>query len=625
MAEATVDKEALRAHVLPRVRLTMVLVAIVVILSLLAAVIGAGRSLAKPYLMDEMEFPSVARAIAETGQPVYYRGELYPNNVGLWHPPLYIAWYAGWMKLFGTSTFSGRLFGLVNICLSIVTLAVFAWRRRQQLDGPEPHLRFSLALLGGLLVAATSPLLVQGSTLPDIDTQLLPLTLTAFILLMFEMRRQEIRERRYWMVFVVGCMIQLYAKLPTVILIIPTFLAFELAYRLSQNRTVRVRLRRSQGFSGTSTNYRLLIVFNQSVYRLFGGPLLAIIGTVLAFLMLTVTWFIIANLWGVNFSLPFSYLTQSTNNPANFAGSGGFLVAILASAPEHFNYVVQWIGLPALLFIGLMVAREFTSYVPGFLSRPERVALYTFFAVLLALYIILRPAPFAFPKYYPPLIPVLALLSMDLLIALQKTRPSWLSLGIVGALLATYLIYITANPSTSGKDFILSFYTEWPKSPLVWRWMVVPLLVAITVGVAAGAILRRRIIDYIAVAIVAIMLGWQINVIWQQSQASYATTYYYGEQSLEEVTTYLREILDDDAVLIAPKDVGYQLQDRWQYYELTPDPRPLLEQPGVRYLVMRENDYYGNTIRGTPEIYSFVTAEYDLDTRIGAFIIMSKK
>jgi hypothetical protein len=98
-----------------------------------------------------------------------------------------------------------------------------------------------------------------------------------------------------------------------------------------------------------------------------------------------------------------------------------------------------------------------------------------------------------------------------------------------------------------------------------------------------------------------------------------------SEQSIDDVTDYLRRSLPDGAIVIAPKDVGYRLQDRWRYIELYADPRPYLDRPGVQVLVMRTNDYYGNTIRDTPEIASEVASRFDLDATIGSFSVFLRK
>ena len=90
------------------------------------------------------------------------------------------------------------------------------------------HIGLVAVLFVALLVASTSPLLVHGSILPDIDTQLLPLTLTVFILVLFELRRRNVSALVYWGIFVIGVMVQLYAKLPSLIILLPVVIAFEI-------------------------------------------------------------------------------------------------------------------------------------------------------------------------------------------------------------------------------------------------------------------------------------------------------------------------------------------------------------------------------------------------------------
>src|SRR6478752_1836898 len=65
----------------------------------------------KPLHLDNMDFPAVAKATAETGLPIYYRGEENPKHLGLYHPPLYIYSLAAWYRLFGPTPTATRMFG----------------------------------------------------------------------------------------------------------------------------------------------------------------------------------------------------------------------------------------------------------------------------------------------------------------------------------------------------------------------------------------------------------------------------------------------------------------------------------------------------------------------------------
>jgi 4-amino-4-deoxy-L-arabinose transferase-like glycosyltransferase len=86
------------------------------------------------YVIDEAEFPLVAKAIADTGRPVYYRGEDLPANVGIWHPPLYAYTLGVWVELFGSSHVAVRSFGFA--CALIA--AALGWLVIRRLF-PERH------------------------------------------------------------------------------------------------------------------------------------------------------------------------------------------------------------------------------------------------------------------------------------------------------------------------------------------------------------------------------------------------------------------------------------------------------------------------------------------------------
>ncbi len=67
----------------------------------------------KYFMLDEIDFPVVAHATSQTLKPIYYRGEASPVHVGTYHPTLYINSLATFIKAFGYSEISVRLFGLL--------------------------------------------------------------------------------------------------------------------------------------------------------------------------------------------------------------------------------------------------------------------------------------------------------------------------------------------------------------------------------------------------------------------------------------------------------------------------------------------------------------------------------
>jgi len=579
----------------------------------------------RPLIMDEMEFPAVAQALVHTGRPVYYRGELLPAMVGLWHPPLYIISYSLWFTILGDSIAASRLFGVFNLSLALIIIgwfSIYRWQRETIAGINRWTFLATIPLLGGLLVAATSPILVQGATLPDIDTQLLPLAVVAFFVLLFETRRCGIAGIRYWLVCTIGIALLLAAKLTVLPLLVVSLVVYELTSSNGIGSYIRVRAR-WRGFH--KRLLRISATIDSELLRTILLPIWVLAAALVALAIVAIWVNVMSVIWQVDPMFPFRYLTWSTANPLTYAGSQGIFAVILSELPVNFLYMRQWIGLPLVWFTILLLVREFLPSLGGILSRSERLTLLAFVVALGIMYLILRPAPFHFPKYWPPLIPILALLTADWLYAIVRSGQHMLALAFGGAVFGLYVAYAALHPSMQGVDFILQAYTVWPKEELYNRWQNHPLVVAVILSIAVGVLQRQRVVPLIGVAILAVALGWQSTVVARQAEQTYSTTYYYGEQSLNDVAAYLEKHLPENAIVIMPKDLGTILYPRLRYIELKFDPRPTFDYPGVLALVMRTNDGYGNTIRGTPEIASELANRFDLDANIGNFSVFLRK
>jgi hypothetical protein len=270
----------------------------------------------------------------------------------------------------------------------------------------------------------------------------------------------------------------------------------------------------------------------------------------------------------------------------------------------------------------LLIAREWFNPLDGLLGRPERFAIYTFVLLLAAMYLILRPAPFMFPKYYPPLVIPLALLAIDLLFATLRQERARYAIGLLVGIVIVYQIYAWVRPGMRAQDFIYNYYWIAAKDPLITWWMAVPLTFSLIGGVLVAWRARLRFMNLLAVASLAAMLGWQIQEVVLQAYVPYATTYYYGEHSLVEVTKFLHENLPAGTLIVAPKDVGYRVQDRMRYIELSAEPLQDLSRPDVHYLVTRTNDYYGNSIFYAPEVAAMVEKNYTNIATIQNFVVL---
>src|SRR5207248_2646218 len=115
----------------------------------------------EPYVMDESDFAGVARAISQTGRPIYYRGEDLARDAGIWHPPLYQYTSGLWVWIFGASHVAFRSYGF----LCALVAAGLGWLVVRRLF-PEWHLWLAPVWAGLFLL---HPYLVQSALLPDID------------------------------------------------------------------------------------------------------------------------------------------------------------------------------------------------------------------------------------------------------------------------------------------------------------------------------------------------------------------------------------------------------------------------------------------------------------------------
>lgn len=143
---------------LPKLNSKNIAFAILILIFLVLAL----RHIRSPLIMDEIEYPLVGKAISENLSASYYRGEMNPENLGLWHPPLYIVLLGTYFFLVPFLTSTARLFGVL---IYVLTLVIFyVWFKKKI---GEPNLVvFFLSFL---------PFFTFSSLLPDIDTQLFPL------------------------------------------------------------------------------------------------------------------------------------------------------------------------------------------------------------------------------------------------------------------------------------------------------------------------------------------------------------------------------------------------------------------------------------------------------------------
>jgi dolichyl-phosphate-mannose-protein mannosyltransferase len=407
---------------------------------------------------DEIEWGPHAEAVLRRGAPVLeendWRLMVSPDShvarmggrsYGLWHPPLYMFALAGHVAVFGASTTSLRLFGV--LCL-LATLALtgrlaYSLARRAGMEAERASLCASLAV--GLL--ALNPYSVQGSLFVDIDTTLLVPVQLVFFSALFTWIERASRARA--MAVVVSIALMLWTKVTT-----PLILLVVTEGYLLVNRQRRLAL-----------SFGALAIAGMG---LFAG-----------------SWWIYAQVTGVPFEYPF--VTTHANRAGMLWG------ASLYERLNSLRYYVTWMSFPLiLLWLIAIVGRARDVWggrrmLPVDLMGLDSLAILLFYGGLVG----------TNGKYVVPAVPLISLVISWYLIDANVPKPlgahvGWTALVVsVGGVLLHALVVpdILTRPPISER-LAPSSLGEALTDPLLPRYALslVPLVLsAIVLRVASGS------------------------------------------------------------------------------------------------------------------------------------------
>jgi 4-amino-4-deoxy-L-arabinose transferase-like glycosyltransferase len=468
------------------------------------------------YVMDESDFAGVARAIAHTARPIYYRGEDLPHDAGIWHPPLYQYASGIWVWIFGTSHAAFRSFGF----LCALVGATLGWLVVRRLF-PEHHPRLAPIWLGLFLL---NPFVVQSALLPDIDgTVLVPLSM-----LMIWLAAETVVAHRWLpttasVLFGVALGLSFLAKLTTPIALVPFVgVALALAYR----------------------SWRWAL----------GGAALA---AAVASAVFCAVWGSISALANLSFTYPFTFTYSSAVTRSGHPTLGQRLHLLWPSGPVKF-----WL---TPLLLAIFVSSSCIALYQMRRAAAQVVLLCAAYAtVVFVVYNEITGPPFGFPKYYAPALgPALVVAVAPLgLIApeifkvqrmLRATTVAGITLAIVAVSLGAYAGYRSANARNP--------------SALVW----------VAVGACALALLalvgRRMPFSGVLVlsiaAALAVLFATDVGASVYQSRQGTNVRYFPGELGEAQTVAELRRVLGSTGMrrarLLCAKDIGYETGAR--YYE----------------------------------------------------------
>jgi len=480
----------------------------------------------QPYVIDEAVFPYSSAGILLHGAPYFYNGETRPHDLGLWHPPLYEYLLALEMLAFGTSSFVVRSFGAICVITSFYVLSV-AMRRI------APNLpQYGYVVLAALFLL--NPLVLSDALVPDIDGTL-GLVLVAFAL---------------WIATV---LVQRPLS-PRLLFALFAFAALAVSTKYILAGIVAVLVGCAALLAPEQRWRKVLVVF--STFAVGAAASLAVLfglGVVLHF----------------DARGPFSYLLSSLGTRAPGKSGWWGMVGNLLGGPGSN---VVWIG-PAIILSGAL------AWVIVIVLRPPNVsrrliglAVLSSFGIILG-YSYITGSPYGFPKYTNIAVPGLAL-AITALVALGPTIPAdeirrpvvvrRAVAGYVSILIGGTAITVLA---ASHYEFgyvrkigeLVALFGVDAMGVAVATALLLLLIARPAASARRGAQLRRLLVVGVLAVLVLAPAMVQASSSVVNLVSPYATRYYYGERGMAYFLVHADGIVPKGQAIIAPKDVGLQL------------------------------------------------------------------
>ena len=429
---------------------------LIVFIFVMLVVVQAGKS----FILDEIDFPAVAHATSQTIKPVYYRGEALPHDVGTYHPTLYINSLALFVRVFGYNETTVRFFGIV-CTLASAYLLILILRQLIKKNEVAETLFLGLFLL--------NPYTIANTTLPDIDSTVLPVLILLFTYfsLRYLLQKKDMSTRAVW---ALGLLfgLALWSKLTTP-LIIPLFLACVAII--------------------TSKNYKKSLLFTLKV-------------TLIGALGFVITYFLYCKLLGLSTTYTYHFLVDSFTKGTK---TDGPLVGAINNL-KNIRTFIYWptlpvVGLLGVSFLGVALDRDKTDK-----AKIKKLLLAT--SLFVAVFYLALLAPFGGFFKYP--FPVFGL--SLLIIAVYYDRYfRGEAINRLYAFIATLLGLVIEK--IFWKDSM--FLNERP-----FRGLIILLLIVVASYILLLKINAHRLAASLFVLVICFSIGFQLSISRVQATAT---------------------------------------------------------------------------------------------------------
>jgi hypothetical protein len=530
--------------------------------------------LGKPYVIDEAAFPYAAKGVSENWAPFFYNGETRPNDLGTWHPPLYVYLLGIWIKLLGFLPETVRLFGIV--CLVFTSLFV-----KLTIDLLRPTNKLSGLIGAGIYISHY--FVIQSALIPDIDGTLLPLVIAISIFVITKSYKSKYEERkRFYFYTLLALGVSFSTKLTTTLILVSFYFILDLA----KNRNVLM------------------------------GALKTILLTIGGFLLFLSWWFPLAKIKGLNWLEPINFTINSFRGKSNNSS----LALVLESMTRFPNSALLWIGPATFCAFLVALVAVFTSREK--VNRPYLLALVYLASSIWLTYNAITGAPFTFPKYWNvPLIPVAILIGILWPINIVNSQV----LNKTRIFLATFsLICFTGFSYTNMQNKLeenSSFVT------FADLFLMAPVFIGIIFMLARKDFSKFKTLEILVVSCTLWIALTSISINSALVSQDFSTRYYFGERGELKIIEKVRIISTPKDRIMAPKDVGLQagtpfFEDALLLNQFSPEEiTEYLVSNKISLIVVRKLYDYSALVY--PDHFSAINQKYKViqDGRIGDFEI----
>lgn len=486
----------------------------------------------KKFVLDELDFPIVAKATSETLKPIYYRGEGQEEHLGLYHPPLYIYMLGAHIKAFGFSENTVRSFGLICTLITALLTAILG-RRISQLS-PWVFIPIFVALY------LSNPYTIASTTLPDIDQSILPPLFVLYLIFLFDNKRERVLMTTFTVL--------LWTKLTTPLALIP----FSLIYWYFQKQSISELALRG--------------------IRVFGGALLFFL----------VSYWIYCELFGLPFSYTFDFLLHSFSKGSGASGFTNIVDKIIQNFKYSTGFLASITYPFAVLFVISLILNVSKIKTDANASKIFGLGCLTVFVAVFYCGLI---APFGGFFKYPFPVFELACLVISLTAVSYVRDCSRFNNCLIALIFISGCCVFVLQVKYLGDHKMLAVFFE--------REFFVNIISASLGGgiTLLFFVVSRKFSAIILSVMIGCVVGLGLGVSRFHSISPYPTKYNYGQLGFEETVEYLKQRLLPGEIIWSMKDIGFYSGNRYvesysYYFDSDVEKKILsLSENNIRYFV----------------------------------------